>query len=349
MRVYFSTVVRNAPPGYGGELVQVDWSTKTVVARTPIHPTEPDLESSNPRGGTRGGRGVRLLAGGEVGVCSYHTFKIFDADLRHRRDLRHRLMCDLHEICPSGERTMWFTSTSIDAAFEIDLETGEDLRQRWPRELPGLRRQLRLTPFHIDKAEDHRSRWKDRPITADSGHTHLNALAEWNGTVYALLNRSGTIVNLDDDEVVIRDRRLKGGHNLLIDESGIAMSNDTRGRSIRFYDLGKRKLVRVIDLTDFPFVRKILRRHGASYRAKWVLKRLGVERAKLFRPIFVRGLDHAGGQLFVGVSPATILCIDHESGRLVDLYQHSPDVRVCVHGLAVWNPAAPPTVGAIAP
>lgn len=336
MHVFFSTVVRNAPPREGGELVRVDWTTKRVVARTPIFATEPNLEDDNPRGGTRGGRGIQILGDGEeVGVCSYHTFKVFDGDLRFRRDLRHRLMCDLHEIHPTGTDRMWFTSTVIDAAFEVDIQTGADLRQHWPREMPGLRSALQLSPFDIDKTGDHRSQWVTRRITDDSGHTHLNAVGEWGGDTYALFNRFGTIVNLDRDEVVIRDRRLKGGHNLVIGADGVAIANDTRGRTIRLYDLKARELSRVIDLSRFPFVRSILRRHDAAYRAKWALKRIGFERSKLFRPVFVRGLDIVEGDLFVGISPAAILRVGLRDGELKDVFSYSSDIRVCVHGLQV--------------
>ena len=53
------------------------------------------------------------------------------------------------------------------------------------------------------------------------------------------------------------------------------------------------------------------------------------------RPLFVRGLDRLGDLLFVGVSPATILCIDEHQGKLVDAYSYSQDVGVCIHGLRV--------------
>jgi hypothetical protein len=32
-------------------------------------------------------------------------------------------------------------------------------------------------------------------------------------------------------------------------------------------------------------------------------------------------------------SPATIVCIDKRSGKLIDYYFHSTDMRVCIHGL----------------
>ena len=40
-------------------------------------------------------------------------------------------------------------------------------------------------------------------------------------------------------------------------------------------------------------------------------------------------------RLFVGYSPAAIVSIDLETGEMIDGYQHSTDVRECVHGLRV--------------
>ena len=40
-------------------------------------------------------------------------------------------------------------------------------------------------------------------------------------------------------------------------------------------------------------------------------------------------------QVFVGVSPASILCINRQNGKLLDVYQFSNDIHVCLHGLKV--------------
>ncbi len=49
----------------------------------------------------------------------------------------------------------------------------------------------------------------------------------------------------------------------------------------------------------------------------------------------LRGLDKLGKLLFLGISPATILCIDVESGELIDYYSYSTDVNACIHGIKV--------------
>ena len=65
------------------------------------------------------------------------------------------------------------------------------------------------------------------------------------------------------------------------------------------------------------------------------MSRVGLHPPSPPRPVFVRGLDFAEDRLFVGISPATILCIDWDRGELVDHYNYSQNVHVCVHGLKV--------------
>ena len=48
-----------------------------------------------------------------------------------------------------------------------------------------------------------------------------------------------------------------------------------------------------------------------------------------------RGLAVHGDLAFVGISPGSILCIDRHTHALVDFYNHSLNVHVCIHGLAV--------------
>ena len=137
MDVYFSTVVRSAPSDRGGELVWLDWETKRVKASVPIAATNPVLVDPNPRGNSRGGRGIAVIDD-EVWVASYHSLRVFDRELTPRRDLSHPLMVGLHEIFPTDRGSVWVTSTAIDTALEIDVASDEARRDIWPRESRGL-------------------------------------------------------------------------------------------------------------------------------------------------------------------------------------------------------------------
>lgn len=342
MRVYFSTVIRCSPVDRGGELVLLDWEAKRVVGATPIRPTDPDIEDPNPRGNSRGGRGIHLR-GDEVIAASYHTLRIFDRDLHPRRAVSNGLMVGLHEVHPGRDSTVWVTSTSIDAALEVDLQNGSVSRQIWPRESVPFQQALDVAPLPIDKAADNRARFLDSQRLKSAGHLHLNAVASWRSELYGLFNAQGAIANLDRERIVVRSPELVGAHNLLIDAAGVATVNDTRRRKIRKFDLSTGKALGVIDLLAFPWVR---RQAGLNRGARqWVrrlrrftgqlMRKAGVSAAAAARPLFVRGLDRVDGLLFAGLSPAAIICIDERSGAFVDGFAYSRDVEVCVHGLKV--------------
>jgi hypothetical protein len=166
-------------------------------------------------------------------------------------------------------------------------------------------------------------------------HLHLNAVAEWRGEVFALLNSFGALVNLSKDEVALRDPHLRKAHNLEILDDGTAFVSDTHGPGVGIYDLGERRLVRVIDLLQFPVVRSQRRIGEVVNAVKRPLVAARLLRSSISKPLFVRGLDVVGDELFVAFAPATVLRLDWRTGRLVDSFVYSHRVDVTVHGLAV--------------
>lgn len=331
----FGTVVRAAPITEGGELGLLDWETKTAKAIVPIRPRNPTIEDDpNPRGNGRGCRGIRQVDGRMV-ASTYHTLELYDASLNQMGALRDGLMVGLHEIALTDRGTVWVTSTAIDAAVEYDLETGERVRAYWPREMERFQDLLGLDPFDIDKEADNRLRFLDPSATDSESHLHLNAVEVYDGSLYALFNAYGVVVNLTTEEIVLRHERLQGGHNLVIGDDGVAIVNDSFGKAVRFYDLNAGALRRTIDLTDYKWVRDLIRWEIPAYWWKEALGKIGVIESSVAKPLFVRGLVRRGDTLFIGISPASILEIDVTTGALVDAYQYSSDVHVCIHGLAL--------------
>ncbi len=333
MIAYFGTVIRTAPVTDGGELVRLDWRSKTVEAKTPVWPREPDLSNDpNPRGSSRGCRGISVVDGTVIGA-TYHTLNVFDAQLNHVRDVSHPLMVGMHEIHRHETNRVWVTCTSIDAALEFDVDTGRLVNEFWPQEMPAIAKYFNLTPLGIDKNMDHRAGFLDATHNHHPSHVHLNAVRVWNGQVMGLLNRFGAIVNFCKQSVVVHDKELNHAHNLEITDDGIAIVNNTFNQSIHLYDMATGERIRVISLRNYPVVRKLTRTAWISNLLNAMRKRR--VKSTVARPIFVRGLDQVGDHLFVGISPASILRIDINTGKLVDFYNYSPDVRVCVHGLKV--------------
>lgn len=334
LKIYFSTVVRSAPQEQGGEIVLLNWESKTIESNKPIVPANPEIYDPNPRGNSRGGRGIELF-NNRVVVANYHTLEVYDRNLLHQLNVSHPLMVGLHEICRVTDEQVLISSTAIDAALLVDLGTNNIIKQYWPREMPGLQKALNLIPLDINKQIDNRTLFLDEGNTRRKGHIHLNAVAAWNGETFALFNRIGAIVNLDRDEIVVQDKSLLQPHNLHIDKDGMAVVNNTFKRSVHIYNLHTREMERTINLTSIGLVRRLMIKHDPSYLLKAVLKEAVLHKISAPRPIFVRGLDRYENLLFVGISPATILCLDWKSGALVDSYHYSNDVSVCIHGLKV--------------
>lgn len=338
MIVYFSTIVRKASLDRGGELVKLDWTTKRICGRTPMVPADPDVHDPNPRGNTRGGRGI-LLDNGNIYAAAYHTIHVFDNELTPRGAVSNFLFAGLHELC-WDEGHLWTASTGIDAAIKVE-RGGRIVDEWWPREDPLLSRRFQLSPLGIDKTADNRVRHVATRNNAP-GHVHLNAVAMLHGRPLVLLNRLGCVVRLRPTEVLIEDPTLRGAHNLLVTPDHQLLINDTLNRNVRVYD-EKGSLRRRFDLRRLAPVRRILHRHKMRDVGIW-LARFGRPRPlfnRLFgqltaaRPVFVRGLASTGhGTVLVGVSPATILEIDLKTGKLVDFFNYSRNINCCIHGIA---------------
>jgi hypothetical protein len=147
----------------------------------------------------------------------------------------------------------------------------------------------------------------------------MTALAMWKGELHALCARPGIIANLESPAVVLRHDLLKLAHNLVI-IGDRAFCNSTPNRTVCEFDLTTGELVNSIDLGELPEVQALPKDpHDPAIAV----------------PLFARGLAVDGDNVFVGISPATILHLDWKKGAVVDYYQHSTDVAVAVHGLCI--------------
>lgn len=366
VHIYFSTVVRMAPVREGGELIRLNWDTKQIEARVPIYPENPELLDTNPRGNTRGGRGVALVNGSVI-VASYHTLKILDHQLNRIHDITHPLMVNLHEVCVSGSERLLVSCTSIDAVLEVDLTNGKITREYWPREEAVFQQTLGIPPLSIDKHADNRLLFLSRAYMEDPGHLHINAVTQWNGQTFALCHSLGAVLNLGKCEIELCDPGVRGGHNLIVSDDEILI-NDTREHRILIYNHHTRSIQQQISLEDYPEIRAILQRETPSLehkqriaqmkrtkvvrtlkkvpavrqlkqsRFREVLGRLGLTHgAAAATPLFVRGLDIHDDDIFVGCSPGTVAQINRTTGQILDIYRFSEDVRVCIHSLKIAN------------
>ena len=197
MQLYFTTVRRQAPLASGGSLLRLDWDAKQVTGSVPIVPRAPEVVDPNPRGSTRGGRGIARV-GPHLVAGSYHTLLRFTPDLELVDGVSHGLLAGIHEVDVAPDvDALWVAATNLDAALLVRLGTGELLDQRWPRELPGLQAELGLQPLPMDKATDLRGAFLSDDALHEPGRVHLNAVRLHEGRLLGLLNKRGAIVDLD--------------------------------------------------------------------------------------------------------------------------------------------------------
>lgn len=332
MNIYFGTVVRAASVSEGGGLFKLDWDRKEIIREVPMVPVEPTLyHDPNARGNVRGVRGISVI-GDEVIAADYHTLNVFDRDLNPKRKITHGLMVGLHET-QIVDSAIWVTSTTIDAALKYRLEDGVLEESYWPREMPEFQQALGLEPLPIDKNIDNRQNYLAQESFRGPSHLHLNALCEFRGEVYALFHSKCCVVNLSKGRVVIQDEKLKHAHNLLMEEPGVVYINDTQRTVVRQYDLESGRQIRAIDIKKMPGIKSLLLRTAVRAIREMGVSFFGSKRRATSKPLYLRGLAMHGDYIFAGFSPATIVCIDKTSGKMVDYYFHSTDMRVCIHGL----------------
>jgi hypothetical protein len=332
MHAYITVVYRTAPIATGGYLAKVDLDSKRVLAKTPIVPQDPLIPDPNPRGGTRGGRGI-LVDGDEVYVASYHTIHVFDSDLRPIRQFSNPLFADIHDLTWDGEY-VWASSTALDLAVKVDKQGGTV--EVWsPREDPVVADRFQLGPLPLDLTQDNRLTFLG-VAQRQPGHSHLNTVSMLNGRPAVLLNSFGCVAQLNPTRVIIADPAIRGAHNLVGAPDGSILICNTHDQSVWAYDETGR-LRRRIRLAEYPEVRRLQRRfawrrmrvwlaeHSPSYRLS-ILLADGEMRAS--RPLFVRGLCLTGrGSFLVGISPASILEIDLQDYRLRGFHQFSDIVH----------------------
>lgn len=339
MRVFLSTVVRGAPLEQGGEVIALDWGTKQVLQRAPIYPRNPTFDDPNTRGGGRGGRGIAILPN-ELFVASYHTLHGFDHQLRPTRTITNHNFAGLHEVKPVADG-IWISSTPLGNVMKIDF-AGQVVQQWWAHDDPLVQQHFAPDPIAIDKTKDNRLAYLE-----DFSKLHLNNVEVHAGRVYVCFNHHGAVLRLFPTEIVAHDPSLKGCHNGLVTEADEILVNDSHHHTLIVFDLVSGRIKRRIDLARFPEVAQLARASGFKHVPWSVRLRNFVMRKRMSRPLFTRGMCRIDERrVLLGVSPATVLEVDYQSGNLLDLCQIGDSPNECIHGLeavpSIENPGGGP-------
>lgn len=343
MKIVSTTVKRHAPVTAGGCVRITDWTTGEQVAERPVFPTNPSIDDPNPRGNSRGGRGV-VICDGAIVVANYHTLEVCDGQLRPIGTISKGNFAGIHELSHRGER-LFVASTANNSAAELSLEAiravvaGENCAMPahhwWPTENAEACEQLGIPQtLYPNKFSDNRLRHLDLHNRGKAGHLHLNAVDADANAVYALLNKPGVILRLDTMQVVLRHPSLEGAHNLNFIAPNRAWVVSTRTGRLVECDVQQGEVRPIINLNETPFAKKVLAKRWWGQR--WPLG-ASSGRNSATRPLFWRGLAVNDDWILIGTSPAAILVFDRRTQAYHSVLPFSRDVREIIHGIACWD------------
>src|SRR5437764_1076782 len=117
-RVAVTSVVRYAKPTeISGYFRIVDLEHGRIPFVTPVPESGWRFADPNPRGGTRGTRGVSAN-GGRLALVNAERLFVFDTSWRLVADFTNRLMSEVHDVL-AEERGVWVTATGCDTLLLI--------------------------------------------------------------------------------------------------------------------------------------------------------------------------------------------------------------------------------------
>jgi hypothetical protein len=328
--IYLSTIIRGAPIEEGGEIIKIDWESKKILKRHYIVPKEPKVVDPNPRGGSRGGRGI-IKYENKILVASYHTIHVFDLDLNPIKDIKNNLFVGIHEI-KKVDSYIYVTSTKIDTIVKIDYE-GNTINYWSARDNYEVQRLFKVSPLNITDQRDNREKFMgEQLIEKDKNHLHLNAVSANQNEVYLTFNAKGAIFGLPDNKVLYSNDNIKGFHNLeKLDKNKFLICNS------KFKEL---KIINkngiegeALNILKFNILKFYYYKFWIIYFIKYYMK----FKEKISQPFFLRGLDVLNDQqkAFAGVSPLGVIEVDLNTMLPSDFKFFSNDITHCVHGLLV--------------
>jgi hypothetical protein len=301
-RVAVTSAIRHVgPSAVSGYFRILDLEKGRVSFVTPSPESTFRTLDPNPRGGTRGARGVSVH-GDRLVVANAERLFVFDPSWRLVSELSDRLMSDVHDVL-AEENGVWIAATGCDLLLFVTW--GGRIEHEWS--LRGDRKLLRELGFRerslrrIDPGID----WRD-PRARGAGYErlHLNSLARTENGLLASLGRvawtvepqrefSSALVQISPKGIVSvlfrRPSTVVPNHNVAVDGEHLVYNDSDRDRLV------------AVDRVD------------------------GTERCAVQipgDPSWARGLARVGaGRWLVGSqSPLAVYEIDLDRGEVVEEY-----------------------------
>jgi hypothetical protein len=347
MRVIATTVIRHSVLGEDvhGRTFDVDFTNKKVRKVLPT-PDPMNIHSNpNPRGGTRGGRGIQVRDG-TIYVSNHDTIFSYDMNMKLKGKISHPLTAGIHEIHLVRDG-IWVAATDIDSIVKVDLDG--NLLEKWCfHQDAGLCGELGFSdPPTPDWEVDHRLK-KDE--TLDRGH--LNGIVPENGKLVISLG-------LLRPNLRVRAEKDTGGPT---PKKGLLAGLKKTVKSTRVFKMKKLKEVTtegvVIDLYPETKKARVVYRNpaivpdhdGHPWDADTLLfnktglcdmyiidRGSGEVRREVRLPgNWLRGMDRVDDRrVMVGTGPAALHTVDVKTGKVLESMELSKDPNESVHGICV--------------
>jgi hypothetical protein len=345
-RVVVTSVVRYAvPTQMSGWLRVVDLESGETIFKTLVPESVWRRHDPNPRGGTRGTRGVSVHGDRLVIACAERLY-VFDTHWRLVDELTHPLMADVHDVL-AGEHGVWVASTGCDALLLYGWDGG--LLETWP-----LREDKRLMedlgrPGHWLPPLDPQIDYRDPRVRMNVFDAlHLNGLARGAGGLLVSLGRVSTraedvgragvsaIIRFDGDrfEVLLRRAGVAVPNHNVAEAGDRLLFNDSNRHRLVVHDLERGSDVAAVSIPgDPPFVRGLARVEPGVWlvgsQAPLAVYAVDAERGKRVAEYRLGGVEH---EAVYGICPLPAAFADPKQPEGADPY-------------AFWKRAAlPPTV-----
>jgi len=303
-RIAVTSVIRHAiPSDVSGYLRILDLERERVSFVTPSPESTFRACDPNPRGGTRGARGVSVH-GERLVVANAERLFVFDTSWNLVAELSDRLMSDVHDVL-ADERGIWVASTGGDMLLLVRWDGR--LEHAWSlRGERGLLRELGFRERSLPRIDPDADLRDPGARSAVSQRFHFNGIGRGAEGLLLSLGRVATVVGLQPEYAYAIARLAQNGglhasvvyhrpgtrapnHNVA-EDGDLLVYNDTNRHALAAYD-----------------------------------RRAGVERCAVpipGEPAWVRGLAKIGPSLWMvgSQAPLAVYAVDLEHAEVVAGY-----------------------------
>jgi hypothetical protein len=316
MRVICTTVIRGAEQyDFSGRIIELDLPGGDIIMSTYL-PHKGNI--IGPRGGSRGGRGVRVFDN-KIFVAIYDRVLVYDLAWNLLSEIQHPHVVGHHEIQVDAEG-IWCCSTMIDAIMKLDF-SGNILFEWWASEDEEFLAWIKVEKFIWDRSVDYSTYAPHPDREGHPGHQfHINSVYCHAGKVYAYDKKYAALFAIwPKFEPVVRNPAWKQAHNVC-----------PRGRDI----LVNASALRTFEIWRLPEGWQKLWRRRPYLKQRVVVIDGDGQSTQFSKSGWVRGrIDLGPDEFIVGCNPASLHHI--RDGQVIHSWQFSTEVNEAIHGLAL--------------